>query len=635
MCGICGIYRFEGPPVSKQEIKAMNATLVHRGPDGEGVWCAGNIGLGHRRLSIIDLAGGAQPMSSGDGQVTVVFNGEIYNFLELKAELSTRGHVFRTRSDTECIINGYLEWGVDVVEHLRGMFAFAIWDSRQKRLVLARDRLGKKPLYYFRTPRTVAFASELKALLTLPWVPRDLDCRALDAYLSFGYVPSPLSIFQQISKLPPAHLALLEGDRWQIRQYWRLALDEEAPPEEDLLEQLAELFDQTVKLRMISDVPLGAFLSGGVDSSAVVASMACQESAPVTTTAIGFSEKEFDELEFARLVAKRYGTDHHEFVVRPEAATILPLLARHFDEPFADASAIPTYYVAKMAREKVTVALSGDGGDEVFAGYIQRYFMTRLEDRVRSHLPGWLRHHVLRCLAAAYPRLDNWPRPFRLKSFLTNVALDLEDAYFKDMSFYFSQEQKARLYQADFCRTVGPEGPGDFVRRHFHETKGLDVVTRVQYVDMMTYLPEDILVKVDRMTMANSLEVRSPLLDHKLIEFVARFASSLKLKGNISKYMFKKINEARLPPAVLYRKKQGFCVPLAKWLRADLREQARDLLFARSARIREYFSPSALTELWENHQQARMDNSVQLWGLVQLELWAREYLHRGGRAVGN
>ena len=629
MCGICGIYHLRGRPIDRGLLQSMNNTLLHRGPDGEGYFLNGNVGLGHRRLSIIDLEAGKQPMSNEDGSVQVVFNGEIYNFLELREFLKKKGHCFSTRSDTEVIVHGYEEWGETVFEHLRGMFAIALWDAARQKILLARDRLGKKPLYYFLDKDRLAFASELKALISDPAVPRELDLEALDCYLTFGYVPSPLSIFKSVRKLSPAHLAVCDRHGFSVRPYWHLDMEHEAPPrtESEIIDELKSLFDESVGLRMISDVPLGAFLSGGVDSGAVVASMATLvKDAPVKTTTIGFNEQKYDELDYARVVANLYHTDHAEFVVTPDALQVIEKIVWHLDEPFADASAIPTYYVSQMARQKVTVALSGDGGDETFAGYIQRYLMNRTENRIRSRLPRFFRSHVLCHLADAYPRLDTFPRPLRLKSFLTNLSTSAEEAYFRDMSFYFLPEMKGNLYRPEMSEELKDHDVYEHLRRHFAKNHNPDITTRVQYVDIKSYLPEDILVKVDRMSMAHSLEVRSPILDHKLIELAGKLPSRLKLNGKESKYILKKAMRDRLPEDILYRKKQGFCVPLAQWLRGELREFTNEKLFSSSSKSRVYFNEAYMRQLWDAHLSGRQDNSAPLWGLLMFELWQQQFI---------
>lgn len=630
MCGICGIFNFDGRPCDPSDIQRMNDQMRHRGPDGDGIYTDGGIGLGHRRLSIIDLEAGKQPMGNADGSVQVVFNGEIYNFLELKKDLESRGYVFRTRSDTETILYAYEVWGEDFVDRLRGMFAIALWEGRHQRLVLARDRIGKKPLYYAMDGSRIVFASELKAILALRDIQREMNLEALDAYLSFGYVPSPLCIIKGVHKLPPAHMAVVaKSQDIRLRRYWRLNMqpDKDRRNEPEAIEELAGIFDEAVKLRLISDVPLGAFLSGGVDSSAVVAAMSLiHPGEPVKTASIGFADKQFDEIDYSRIVAKQYGTDHSEFIVDPDALGVLEKIVWHLDEPFADASAIPTYYVSQMARRKVTVALSGDGGDETFAGYVQRYRMNAIEDRIRSRLPASLRTGVLGPLANRYPRVDNLPRPLRLKRFLMNVSMPHDLAYCRDMSFYFQPEMKQRLYRPEVLEKVGQHDAFAFIRGHFDPVRRLDAVTRAQYMDMMTYLPEDILVKVDRMSMANSLEVRAPILDHRLMEFVARLPASFKLKERQSKYIFKKMNEQRLPSEILYRKKQGFCVPLANWLRGELKTYARDTLFSKENGLSELFNSAYIDRLWTSHQKGVQDNATPLWGLMMVGLWYERFL---------
>lgn len=620
-----------------ERVKGMNAALVHRGPDGEGYFpgCSDNerhhedsrscIGLGHRRLAIIDLATGDQPMGNEDGTVWVVFNGEIYNFLDLRRALEAQGHRFRTRSDTEVIVHAWEQWAEKAVEKFRGMFALAVWDERRRSLFLARDRLGKKPLYYALTDQSLVFASELKALLRgMENFSGDIDLEALDAYLSYGYVPSPLSIFPQVRKLEPAHWALCTPELFKLHCYWHLVMNDEVRDrkESEVIEELQFLFDEAVRRRLISDVPLGAFLSGGVDSSAVVASMALQSTGePVKTASIGFQEQSFNELEFARRVARRYGTDHTEFTVTPDALSILDRIVWHLDEPFADSSAIPTWYVSQMARRTVTVALSGDGGDEVFAGYAMRYAMCRLEDQLRSKTPEGLRKAILKPMGKLYPRVDRWPRPFRLKKFLQNLSLPMEQAYSRDMAFYFKDEDRVRLYRPEIQKKRGAFKPKNFLLRHFFNVNSTDAVTRAQYVDIKTYLPEDILVKVDRMSMAHALEVRAPLLDHELIEWAGKLSSRYKLNGKISKYILKKMNEKRLPYSTLYRKKQGFVVPLAQWLRGPLRHAAQDLLFGADSGLSEYFQMPYVRELWKAHQNGRHDNAGVLWALMMFEKW--------------
>jgi asparagine synthase (glutamine-hydrolysing) len=627
MCGICGIYNLNGNPVDSRLLECMNDTMVHRGPDGSGIFIASNIGLGHRRLSIIDLESGKQPMGSENGSIQVVFNGEIYNFLELRKFLEGKGHRFSTHSDTESIIHGYEEWGEDFVEKLRGMFSIALWDAPKQKLMLIRDRIGKKPLFYSLNKGRLSFASELKSLLADDSIPRTIDHEALDCYMSYGYVPSPLSIFKSIKKLPPAHLAVCTPENFFIREYWRLnmGIEPSIRNEEEAAQQLCSIFDESVKIRLISDVPLGAFLSGGIDSSLVVASMAkLMDTEPVKTTSIGFTNGKFNELEFSRIMADHCRTDHTEFIVDPDAISVLNDIAWHLDEPFADASAIPTFYVSKMARQKVTVALSGDGGDETFAGYIQRYSMNRFEDGIRKKLPSPVRA-IAGWISNIYPRTRMLPRALRLKSFLSNISKSLEEAYFRDMSFYFAPDMKQSLYLPDFAAAIRDSDPFRFLKMHFVSNQNPDVTTRIQYVDIKTYLPEDILVKVDRMSMAHSLEVRSPLLDHKLIEFAGTLNSSLKLNGGNSKYILKKSMENRLPKEILSRKKQGFSVPLASWLRGELSDFAQQTIFSSNAISKDYFNQSYIHKLWDSHANGLQDNASSLWALIMFELWYRRF----------
>jgi len=628
MCGICGIWNLDGHPVVSDLVIKMNSTMVHRGPDGAGVFVDKSIGMGHRRLSIIDLSSGDQPMLSSDGQVIIAFNGEIYNFQELKNLLIQKGHKFKTKSDTEVIIYAYKEWGQGFINKLRGMFAIALWDNRLKTLYLARDRVGKKPLYYYYDEKKLVFASELKAILEVPGIPRQMNFKALDTYFSFGYVPSPMSIFRGIRKLKPGHMARCSLHGVREKEYWDVDMNGFNPEmtEKTAIEGLRELFDEAVRIRLVSDVPLGAFLSGGVDSSAVVASMAkLLDGQAVKTSSIGFCEEKFNELEFAKIVSDMYGTEHQEAFVKPDALDIIDKIVWHFDEPFADSSAIPTWYVSKITRQNVTVALSGDGGDETFAGYTQRYSMNRFEDNIRKKIPFIFRNTLIKGLSKLYPRIDVLPRPLRLKLFLTNLSMSMEQAYHRDMSFYFSQEDKYDLYNSDMKRAVNGFSTFSVFQPFFKHNTNPDPVTRAQYIDIKTYMTEDILVKVDRMSMAHSLEVRAPLLDHKLMEFAATLPSDLKLNNQESKYILKKINERRLPYDILYRKKQGFSVPLAHWLRTGLKEHINDVLFGHGAGIGEYLNSEYVKKLWMSHLQGMNDYSSQIWNVFMFELWRRQF----------
>ncbi|PID78151.1 MAG: asparagine synthase (glutamine-hydrolyzing) [Deltaproteobacteria bacterium] len=633
MCGISGIYNLDGNPVNGLDIEKMNSVMIHRGPDGGGVFVEDNIGLGHRRLKIIDLETGYQPMADKNNEIVVVFNGEIYNFLELKKELQSKGHIFSTKSDTETIIYSYLEYGDCFLEKLRGMFAIALWDKRQGRLVLARDRVGKKPLYYYFDGKRLFFASELKSLMALDDIPRSMDYKALDCYFSFGYVPSPFSIIKNIKKIEPGHMAVCSLNKGlEHRKYWDIELDSTLfnISEEDCIEELVEIFDESVKLRMISDVPLGAFLSGGVDSSAVVASMALlMPDNPVKTSSVGFMEKKFSELSFAGMVSEKYKTDHKESVIKPDALDIIDKMLWHFDEPFADSSAIPTWYVSGITRKRVTVALSGDGGDENFAGYTNRYSMTRLEDSIRKRIPSFIKKSLLPGLANIYPRLDILPRPLRLKAFLTNLSLSLESAYSKDMSFYFNQNMKNFLYSPFMKSAVKNFSSDNILCSFFAKCKmDLDSVSKAQYVDIKTYMTEDILVKVDRMSMAHSLEVRSPVLDHKFMEYAAKIPSNLKLNKKESKYIFKKMNEKRLPAKILYRQKQGFSIPLSLWLKTDLRELVEETLFKKGSDFSYFINIDYVKKIWDIHLKGINDYGSQLWNILIFALWEKKIFSR-------
>jgi asparagine synthase (glutamine-hydrolysing) len=627
MCGIAGlVYTDPSHPVDTGLITRMTGAMIHRGPDAGGLHLFRGAGLGHRRLSIIDLAGGDQPIFNEDRSKAVVLNGEIYNFQELRARLEAKGHTFATRSDTEVIVHAYEEYGVECVSELRGMFAFALWDARARRLLLARDRCGKKPLYYAHDGERLCFASELKALLQDPGLKRSINLEALDDYLSLGHIQAPTTIFQGITQLPPASSLIWENGSVRIAEYWDVPQGGIVQRSEaETVEAFADVFSDAVRVRMVADVPLGAFLSGGVDSSAVVEAMSRLSAHPIKTTSVGFIERSFSELDHARAVAEVVRSDHREIMVRPDAAAILPKLVWHLDEPFADSSALPTYYVSKAARERVTVALSGDGGDEIFAGYQRRYGLNRWESRLRRWLPTALREGLLGPLGARWPKAAWLPRPLRAGYVLQNLATSFERAYFADLSV-FRHEQKAALVSPELRAEWRGHDPFDSFARHFDRVRGLDPLSRLLYVDLKTWLANDILVKVDRMSMANSLEVRSPLLDHKVIEFAATVAPDLKYRGSTSKYLLKKYLEGRVPRSVIYRQKQGFEIPLANWLRGELREIASDLLLSPRSVMRGYLRQEEVQTLWREHQEQRRDHATKLWSLMVLELWHREYV---------
>jgi asparagine synthase (glutamine-hydrolysing) len=629
MCGIAGVFfRDRGRAAATEDLGRMTAVLRHRGPDAEGVYVDGPVGLGHRRLSIIDLAGGGQPMHSGDGTSTIVFNGEIYNFRELYAELRGAGHRFASKSDTEVILHAYEEAGERCVERLRGMFAFAIWDPRARRLFLARDRVGIKPLYYYWDGDTFLFASEVKAILQHPAVTRRLDPFALDDYLTYLYVPAPRTIFRDISKLRPGHTLTVSAAGIADREYWDLSFaPRTAPGHPDAAPRLLETLREAVRAHLVSDVPLGAFLSGGVDSSAVVALMAGLMDTPVRTASVGFRDASYDELPFARLVARRFGTQAHERCVEAAAAARLDALVWHFDEPFADSSMVPTSAVSQAAREAVTVCLSGDGGDENFAGY-RRYRFDVLEHRLRRMLPGALGPALCGVFGRVYPKADWLPRPFRAKTLLTNLALPPERAYFHSMS-WFTPEMKAQLYTDGLQAALRGYDPFTVMAPHFQRARDWDPLSRVQYVDIKTYLVDDILTKVDRASMAHSLEVRVPLLDHQVMEHAAGIPAADKLRGGEGKHILKRALAGLVPDAVLHRPKMGFSIPLAGWLRSSLKEAFEDSVLARDAFIAPLCDPAAIRRWWGQHQRGTRDYACHLWALLVLERWGRRFMTGG------
>ena len=624
MCGISGVVG--SLRTDRDTLQRMNDALRHRGPDGEGAFWSDEVGLAMRRLAIIDVAGGDQPIYNEDGSVCVVFNGEIYNFLDLREELQRQGHTFATRSDTEVVVHAYEEYGVACVERLWGMFALALWDAREHRLLLARDRLGKKPLVYYSDARGgVAFASELHALLQHPAVPRVLDPRAIDDYLTYLYVPAPTTAYRDIRKLPPGHRLVWQAGRSTVEPYWQVRFGEKLNlSEEEAVEQFGDLLRDAVRRRLIADVPLGAFLSGGMDSSSVVAEMAELSSGPVKTVSIGFGERDFDELAYARQVAERFGTDHHELVVEPRALDVLPMLVQHYGEPYGDSSAIPTYYVAHMTRQHVTVALNGDGGDELLAGY-DRHWAARIAARYDT-IPRFVRHGLIRPLIPLMPE-PRQRRAFlrRAKRFMTAAHLPVLDRYLLWVGAY-TPAQKQSLYSADFAAALGGNDAGHWLREALAAEPNLDPVDAVQRADTLLYLPDDLLAKVDIAAMATSLEARSPLLDHRLVEFCAALPSSYKLRGRTSKWLLRRVMRGRLPEAILTRPKMGFGVPVGEWLRGELRPLLEDTLLSSRAASRGYFHPPAVRALVDEHLTRRVDRSAHIWGLLMLELWFRECL---------
>jgi len=628
MCGIAGIVDVTGRPVDGALLRSMTAVIGHRGPDGDGIVCRGSAGLGHRRLAIIDLVTGDQPMVSDDGLIRITFNGEIYNFRELRRDLEARGAKFRTESDTEVILRAYEAHGPECVQRLRGMFAFAILDERARRLVLARDRAGIKPLVYAWDGRRLLFASEIKAILEDPSVRRDLDLDALGEYLTFHYVPAPRTIFTAVRKLPPASTLVLslDGGEPVVSRYWSLRfVPDVRVTEREWVERLRAELTDAVRCHMISDVPIGAFLSGGMDSSTVVALMAQASGAPIRTFSIGFDEADFDELRFARQVATRYGTDHYELVVKPNALEVLPKLAWHFDEPFADSSAIPTYYVSKITREHVTVALSGDGGDENFAGYRRYARALALHERF-DRGAGRLTRPLLKLASELLPV----GAPGQALAGMLGAG-PLE-RYFRLVT-YQRRETLRRLLSDDVAARVGSASSPALFARLASEGDTADYVSTLQHIDLATYLPGDILAKVDAMSMAVSLESRVPLLDHRLMEFLATVPSTFKLRNGSGKYLLQRAMAQDLPGEILTRRKMGFGVPLGAWFRRELRDMARDVLLGSQARERGLFRPSEVESLLAIHDSGRRDCSARLWSLICFELWMRQWADRGPAAT--
>lgn len=602
-------------------LKQMCDVIAHRGPDDEGFYVHDQIGLGHRRLSIIDLAKGKQPLCNEDKSVWVVFNGEIYNYLDLRDMLLKKGHVFTTDSDTEAIIHLYEEEGEGFVSFLRGMFAIGLWDEKEKKLILARDRLGKKPFHYLIEKGRLLFGSEIKSILQDKEVKREINYEAIEDFLTFLCVPAPKTIFKGISKLPPGHILVCTPDKFFVREYWDFSFSNPQgliQKEEYYINNLIPLLKDSVKCRLMSEVPLGAFLSGGIDSSCVVAMMSefCQE--PIITSSIGFEEDAFNELNFAQIIATLFKTNHHEDIVRPSSVEMLPKLIYHFDEPFADSSAIPTYYVSQAAKKNVTVALSGDGGDEFFAGYTS-YLDDTSEDRIRKIIPTFMKRYIFR------PFLNHYPNFLPAKGYLSSICSSFEQAFMLSRSTNIF-ETKQDLYTQEFRSKIAGYDSFSVLEPYLNRSKGWDALSRAQYVDAKTYMPDDILVKVDRMSMAVSLEVRSPFLDHRLIEFASTIPSDLRLHKGILKYILKKSMEKILPPEILKRKKKGFSVPIGMWFRKELKPLMEEILFSSRASERGYFNPCYVQKMWKEHQDGARDFSSLFWCLLMLELWERAFI---------
>jgi len=623
MCGIVGQYNFNGTPVDEHLIRQMNAQLVHRGPDDDGYYMDTVVGFGSRRLSIIDLNTGHMPIGNEDGSIWITFNGEIYNFLELRQDLLHRGHVLKTRTDTEVIVHLYEEYGVDCLQHLNGMFALAIWDSSRQRLLLARDRLGKKPLVYAVLPDGVVFASEIEALRKHPGISTELDYEALDLYMTMMYIPSPFTIYKAIRKLRPAHYLLAEKGQVKIERYWDIPYGQKRQVSEDeAVEELRELMTDAVRRRLISDVPLGAFLSGGLDSSAIVALMSGLMREPVKTFSIGFEADDFNELNFARQIAERYRTDHHEFIVKPELLKVVPELLRHYGEPYGDDSAVATYYVSKLAREHVTVALTGDGGDETFGGY-PRYASALNPLHL---LPDYLRDGVQS--AARSVELRN-PRRF-LGAFkgaalgAAGIAREIGrpiQAFANRMTF-LNTKTRNQLYSENLRKKV--KLSDSWLVRSLPASKaGWLALDKMFYLDQSIYMVDDILVKVDIASMANSLEVRCPILDYRIVEWSASLPPEMKVHRGETKKLFRLAFGDLLPPDILGRQKMGFAMPIDEWIRGELYEITRDYLTDQTSRERGLFNQNRIVDMLDRHKEGSDRYGLQLWLLVMFEIWMR------------
>lgn len=628
MCGICGKINLNNAPIEEALIRQMTSCLSHRGPDDEGIYIKNNIGLGHRRLSVIDISYNAhQPMSNEDGTIWIVYNGEIYNFLKIREDLIKKGHTFCSKSDTETIIHLYEEYGTECLEYLRGMFAFALWDENKKFLFLARDRVGQKPLYYFFNGKHFVFASEIKAIIADDKISRKPDYTALHHYLTYQAVPWPLTAFQGIKKLPPAHYLVFKNGHINIKRYWKLTyLPKHKLSEEDIKGELIERMKEAVKIRLISDVPLGAFLSGGVDSSAIVAMMTGMMDDPVKTFSIGFKAQAYNELHYAKIVADRFNTEHTEFIVEPNALEVLPKIVWHYNEPFADSSAVPTYYVSELAREHVTVILNGDGGDENFAGY-GRYVANEFSRKISKILPPPLTKIILPFIMM-FPHGSD-PNAFfwRLKRFFQEYpnSPEIRNGHWL---CHFTSEMKTELYSEEFLEQFSKIDSFEILLNKYKEAQADTFLDKTLYADVMGYLPDTLLVKVDVASMANSLEARSPFLDHVFMEFAAKIPSQLKLKGRRTKYILKEALKGILPDEILNRPKMGFGVPIDQWFRNELKEMVYDTLLSDTAVQRGYFRPKAVRNIIDEHVSGKWNWQYQIWNLLMLELWHQMFIDK-------
>ena len=632
MCGIAGQVRVDGGRIAPELLQRMCAAIEHRGPDARGEFIADGVALGIQRLRVIDLETGDQPISNEDGTVVVVLNGEIYNYRDLRNELESRGHRFATNGDTETIVHLYEEHGKDCVRHLHGMFAFALWDARRRQLLIGRDRVGKKPLYYALDGERLSFASELQALLEDETVSREVDPAAVDSYLAYGYVPAPATAFRAVGKLPPAHTLVWRDGRVDLDRYWSLDYGTKLAglSEDEACERIRSAVRAATRRRMVADVPLGAFLSGGIDSSTVVAAMAEASSSPVKTFSIGFDRQPFDELAHARRIAELFETEHHEFVVRPAAVEVLPRIVRHHGEPFADSSAIPSYYLAEMTRRHVTVALNGDGGDEAFGGY-SRYVANSLAGRI-DRVPLVIRRPMA-ALGGSLPAGGAISSPVqRARRLLGNLALDPAERYARYVQI-FDGEQRNALYTDEFTAALGGSDALETIVAPWQAASGLDVRDIMLEVDSATYLPGDLIAKIDIATMAHALEARSPLLDHEVLELAAALPAELKIRGREKKWILRRAMRGWIPDEILDRPKQGFSVPVSDWLRDELSAWAREVLLDRGTLARGWFRERGVRDMLGRHAAGWDAEAPRIWSLLVLELWQREVVERRAEPV--
>jgi asparagine synthase (glutamine-hydrolysing) len=626
MCGIVGkLYFGRSGSVDEGLIEKMCSQIIHRGPDDKGIYVNNSIGLGMRRLSIIDLEGGSQPLFNEDKSIVIVYNGETYNFLDLRESLKRRGHRFYTQTDTEVLVHAYEEYGLEFVNKLRGMFAFAIWDEHNKRLVIARDRMGQKPLYYKEENGTLWFCSEIRSMLADPLVERRVDLRSLDFYLTFNYVPSPLTIFHGIKKLPPGGILICEHGQIRLQEYWTIDNRErDLMDEQEYAQRLYDLLSESVKMRLISDVPLGAFLSGGIDSSIIVSLMAEHSSGPVKTFSIGFTESDFSELEFARLVAERFSTNHHEYIVSSDVQDLIPKLIWHYSEPVGDSSAIPTYYVSKMTRQSVTVALSGDGGDELFAGYGKYPLIQNIISK--NYLDGFFRAIMTRFFLSRDLNLpvNSWPKRIQ-----ESIGYRFSSPKHRDFMWitHFDSSFKKRLYTSRVLNNIQKQQAWSYYNLKTNQSPNKDVLSQISFMDLACYLPDDLLIKVDIASMANSLEVRSPFLDHEFVEFAVSIPNYYKLYNGVTKYLLKKTFGSLIPKEILEREKMGFSIPIDKWFRTELHQFSREILLTQNEAINEYFDQDFLRHMIDAHIAGTANHGAKLWLLINFVIWYNMFIY--------